>query len=353
VLQKVKTLLITALLILSFSSAYAVDEITLTYRKAETRYGHGEGYLSSAQTGDFAFNRGDSIPFAYTGAVFKIRDKNKIILSGGAFNYAFLAPRPSGHGYYTVSLDLPKTEKPKIIEIRLEDGEKLIRSNVDFEVDKEGDFLVLRGETGLNHIEFSIVTELMSMILSSLIAAFTFGLVLLVFTMFRRKEIKSNVNRYLSFASEKSRSSISISEEKNGYKLDFVSPMKVLRGFLSKEDDKISLKIPHWLASLVILLFLLVVFFNSITAPLERVWPKLGSLKIVFVLAAFSLSILSVFFLISARDNKALITRLAVIGAAIVGVTFANLGVIALAVSVLTGALIYVLSVLIVGEEED
>jgi hypothetical protein len=193
----------------------------------------------------------------------------------------------------------------------------------------------------------------MSMILSSLIAAFIFGFVLLVFIMFRRKEIKINLTRYLSMAGEKSKSFIRISEENNGYKLDFVSPMKVLRGFFSRDQDKISLKIPHWLASLVILLLLLLIFFNSLTAPLERVWPQLGSLKIIFVLAAFTLSILSVFFLLSARDYKALITRLAVIGAAIVGVTFVNLGVMALAVSVLTGALIYVLSVFIVEEEED
>jgi hypothetical protein len=330
-----------------------VDEITLTYRKAETRYGHGEGYLTSSQTGDFAFNRGDSIPFAYTGAVFKGREKNRIILSGGAFNYAFLAPRPSGHGYYTVSLDLPETEKLKIIEIRLEDGEKLIRSNIDFEVDKEGDFLVLRGETGLNHIEFSIVTELMSMILSSLVAAFIFGFVLLIFIMLRRKEIKTDLKRYLSMASEKSTPFISINTEKNGYKMDFISPMKVLRGFFSRDQDKISLKIPHWFVSLVILIFLLLVFLSGITAPLERVWPKLGALKIVFVLAAFTLSILSFFFLFSARSHKALITRLAFIGAAIVGVTVANLGVIALALSVITGALIYVLSILMVEEDKN
>ncbi|MHA2054903.1 MAG: hypothetical protein ACW99F_15050 [Candidatus Hodarchaeales archaeon] len=352
-MQKVKTLLITALLILNFSAAYAVDEITLTYRKAETRYGHGEGYLTSSQTGDFAFNRGDSIPFAYTGAVLKGREKNRIILSGGAFNYAFLAPRPTGHGYYTVSFSLPETEKPKIIEIRLEDGEKLVRTNIDFEVDKEGDFLVLRGETGLNHIEFSIVTELMSMILSSLIAAFIFGFVLLVFIMFRRKEIKTNLKRYLSMASQKSKPFISINEEKNGYKMDFISPMKVLRGFFSRDQDKISLKIPHWFVSLVILIFLILVFLNSITAPLERVWPRLGSLKIVFVLAAFTLSILSVFFLLSARDYKELITRLAVIGAAIVGVTFANLGLITIFLAFTTGSLIYLLSILITTEEDD
>jgi hypothetical protein len=285
--------------------------------------------------------------------VFKGREKNRIILSGGAFNYAFLAPRPTGHGYYTVSLDLPKTEKPKIIEIRLEDGEKLIRSNVDFEVDKEGDFLVLRGETVLNHIEFSIITELMSMILSSLISAFIFGLVLLVFIMFRRKEIKTNLKRYLSMTSQKSKPFISINEEKNGYKMDFISPTKVLRGFFSRDQDKISLKIPHWFVSLVILIFLLLVFLSSITAPLERVWPKLGALKIAFVLAAFTLSILSVFFLLSARSHKALITRLAFIGAAIVGVTVANLGVITLVLALTTGVLIYLLSMFIIEEEED
>ena len=334
----------------------AADEISITYRKAETRYGHGEGILissQSAQSGTFSFNPGDSIPFAYTGAVLEGKVDNTIYLRGDEFVYSFLVPRPTGHGYYTISFDLPETSPEKIIEIRLEDGKEILRSNVDFDVQKEGDFLVLRANTDKNHLKISFITDLMYMILSSIFAAFIFSLVLLSFVIFKRRDIRANIRKYLSFVRKKSMPFLELKEVEHGFRLYFISPVKILKSIFRKENDKISLSIPNWFISIVIIVFLLVVFFNSVTAPLEKVWPKLGSLKVVFIMAAISLSFLSGLFLLSIRDEKGLIIRLAIIGAGIVGITFAYLGVIAIILSVTTAALIYFLSVLILEEEEE
>ena len=343
------------LLILCSQAAFAMDEITITYRKAETRYGHGEGVLISSQAGEFSFKPGDALPFAYTGATPVGKAGDTVMLRGDNFVYSFLAPRPSGHGYYTISFTLPETQPEKRIEIRLEDGRRVIRSNVDFSVAREGDFLVLRATTSEDHLEIAFITELMYMLTSALLAAALFSLLLLSFIILRRRDIRANLKRYLSFAGEKAKPYLEVKEEEDRLSLYLASPVGLLKGAFKstfgREGEKLRLSIPHWLISLLILAFLLVVFFNSITSPLEKVWPKLGALKLVFIAAAMVLSVLSALFILSARDEKALIIRLAVIGAGIVGITFAYLGAITLLLAATTAALIYFLSVLILEEE--
>lgn len=347
-------------LILLILQAHTVlaDEITITYRKTEAGYSYGEGVFISSQAGEFYFKPGDVIPFAYNGVTVLGREGDAVLLKGDNFVYSFLAPRPSGHGYYTLSFTLPETQPEKHIEIRIEGGERLIRSNVDFSVEKDGNFLVLRATTSESHIEISFITELAYMIFSSILAAAIFAMFLLLFTILKRRDIRQNIRKYLSFTMERVKPYLEVREEGERLNLYFTSPrLKNAFSVFGREGGRLRVSIPYWVISVSVLAFLIVVFFNSILSPLEKVLPMLGPLKTTFIIvitiAAVVLSLLSILFLLSARDERGLIVRFGVIGGGVVGIITAYLGVIALFLAVTTAALIYFLSVLILEEEDE
>lgn len=353
--NRIFTILIL-LLILQAGLIFAADDITITYRKSEKSYGHGEGLFISHQAGEFSFNPGDSIPFAYTGASLIRKDGDTVLLQGDNFVYSFLAPRPSGRGYYTISLTLPEIQPEKRIEIRLEDGEMVIYSNVGFSVAREGNFLVLRATTTENQLKIRFITRFLYKLLKPLIAAVFFSALLLSFVILRRRDIRLNIRKYVSSAKAISKPYLELRDEEDRFSLYFTSPVGMLRGafksIFGREGDKLRISIPHWLISIIIILFLLQAFIHSITSPLRVIWPELGAAKLVFIAAAMVISILSALFLLSARDETALIARFAVIGAGIIGISTAYLGVIAIFLAIITALLIYFLSVVILEEEE-
>lgn len=347
-------------LLLLLPVALADDELSLTYRKAYTRYGNGEGVLSSSQSGAFSLRPGDATPFAHSGASVQQVEGGKVYLKGESFTYSFLTPRPSGHGYYTISLNLPETEPEKKITLRLEEGKKVIRSNIDFQTHSEGDYLVLEATTDRSHLQLSFITELMYMLLMPLLATLIFSLLLLGFSYLRRATISANFKKIKALARRRSEPHLEVEEQDSGYRIHYTSPARTIKrlfmgikNILAGREGRSSLYIPYWLITAVILVILLFAFFNSITNPIQEVWSDLGSYQIVFILAAVALSVFSLLFILSAGDERAFIMRLAVVGAGVVGITFAYMGIIALLLALTTAALIYFLSVLLLEEEYE
>ena len=75
--------------------------------------------------------------------------------------------------------------------------------------------------------------------------------------------------------------------------------------------------------------------------------------KMVIVLAAILFAVLSMLLLLSAKNSKSLSLRFGVVGGGIVGTMFGYLGLFALILAVTTCLLIYILSVLLLEEEEQ
>jgi len=353
-------LLLFFLCILQIASA--ADEIHITYDQVkiddgEFRYWYGKGVLSAEVSENFCMDIGDAEIIAFTGAIPIKKEGKKIdfIRTDGKFESAFLASVPEGHGLYTVSFELPAISgsEDRVVIIKIENGGKIINSNVEFDLHKEGEYLVLEAKTNERDLNFRYITKLVYMLFANMLAGGCFILILLGYVTLRRKEIKEKLSMNISETRRKIKSPVESKEIEGGYEisLDF-GFLKRFRAAFRYKEKKMSFKMPFWLVSGVIIVFLLLVFFFSLKSPLENVWDALGIFKMVIVLSAILFAVLSMLLLLSAEDYKSLSLRFGIVGGGIVGAMFGYLGLFAVILAVTTCLLIYLLSVLLLEEEE-
>ena len=364
-MNRLRVLLILLLFFLcSLPIASAADEIHITYDQVkidegEFRYWYGKGvFLYTEVSENFCIDIGDAEIIAFTGAIpiKKEGDKIDFIRTDDKFESAFLASVPEGHGLYTVSFKLPAISgrEDRVVIIEIEHGGKIINSNVEFDSHKEGEYLVLEAKTNERDLKFRYITKLVYMLFANMLAGGCFILILLGYVTLRRKEIKEKLRMNISETRRKIKSPIGSKEREGGYEisLDFGFLKSIKEAFRCKEK-KSCFKIPFWLVSGAIIAFLLLVFFFSLKSPLEKVWDSLGIFKIVIVLSAILFAVLSGLLLLSAKSYKSLSLRLGVVGGGIVGAMFGYLGLFAVILAVTTCLLIYLLSVLLLEEEEQ
>jgi hypothetical protein len=360
---RVLLILLLFLLLCILPIASAADEIHITYDQVkidegEFRYWYGKGVLSAEVSENFCMDIGDAEIIAFTGAIPIKKEGNKVdfITTNDKFESAFLASVPEGHGLYTVSFTLPAIsgrEDGGVI-IKIENGGKIINSNVDFDSHKEGEYLVLDAKTNERDLNFRYISKLVYLLFANMLAGGCFILILLGYVTLRRKKIKEKLSMKISDTRRKIKSPIGSKEKEGGYEisLDFGFLKRFREAFRYKEK-KLSFKMPFWLVSGVIIAVLLLLFFFSLKSPLENVWDSLGMFKMFIVLAAILFAVLSVLLLLSADDYKSLSLRFGVVGGGIVGAMFGYLGLFAVILAVTTCLLIYLLSVFLLEEEEQ
>ena len=143
--------------------AGATDEIHITYDQTKIdegkfRYWYGKGVLSTEVSENFCIDTGDANIIAFTGAIPIKKEGHKIDFKStdDKFETAFLAPVPKGHGLYTVSFELPAISGrgDRAVIIKIENGEKIATSSVNFDTHKEGKYLVLETKTDERVLNF-------------------------------------------------------------------------------------------------------------------------------------------------------------------------------------------------------
>lgn len=323
------------------------DEIYVKFREAkipngEFRYWHGEGELRSDYSGVAELNEGDATIISYSG----LEIKNGYVFAVNP-EILFLLPKPSGHGIYKVDFTLPSiSDEAAELTIDIQNGKMVLFSNVNFEVEDYGGYLRLRTVTDSRHISFYFVTELAYMLFSDFVAAGAFFLSLLVYVVWKRKEVRAYLRKNLVGAV---RLPIEVAEYERGYALKF--GVRVSKPF-EFVDGKLVLKIPYWLISAVLIVFLSAVFIESVTRPLRDHWAMLGKFGFGVIAAGGLIGLLSAILLLSSTDERSFAKRLSLIGGGFVGTMFAYLGWLSLALFVTTALLIYYLSMLILEEED-
>jgi|GEM_PF-2587120 len=325
------------------------DEIYVKFREAkisngEFRYWYGEGELRSGYSGVAELNEGDATIISYSG--FEV-DNGSIIATNPEI--LFLLPKPSGHGIYKVKFTLPSISGgPAKLTIDIQNGKMILFSNVDFKVEDYGKYLRLHAVTDSRHISFYFVTELAYILLSNFLAAGVFFLTLLIYVVWKRREIGTYLRKNLR---GRVKLPVGVSEYKGGYALKFRGPR------LSKPfefvNGELVMRIPHWLISVVLVLFLSAVFIESVTRPLREYWEMLGKFGIAVVATGGLIGLLSAIVLLSSTDERSFVRRLSLIGGGFVGTMFAFLGWLSIVLFITTSLLLHFLSMLILEEEEN
>lgn len=338
--------LIILILLIAIQPVLA-DEIYVKFREAkilngEFRYWYGEGELRSNYTGVTELNEGDATIISCSG----LEIKNGSIFAVNP-EILFLLPKPSGHGIYKVDFTLPSiSDEAAELTIDIQNGKMVLFSNVNFDVEDYGEYLRLRAVTDSRHVSFYFVTELAYMLISDFVAAGVFFLSLLVYVVWKRKEVKAYLRKNLRGAV---RLPIEVAEYEKGYTLKF--GMKISKPF-EFVDGKLVLKIPHWLISAVLIVFLSAVFIESVTRPLREHWDMLGKFGYGVIAAGGLIGLLSAILLLSSTDERSFVRRLSLIGGGFVGTMFAFLGWLSVALFITTTLLIYYLSMLILEEDD-
>lgn len=349
-------------LILSLLSPLATiaDEIHIIYEPAkidcESRYWYGKGLLTSEVKEKFSLDIGDVEIISFAGAIptKKVGNKIDFMRVDEEFQCAFLSLKPKGHGLYRIAFKLPKIGSNTNVRIEIEGGEKIFLSNIDFNCHKEGSYLILEAKTDQRNLNFVCITKLTYMLLADTFAGGIFILVLIGYVAFRRKEIRKNIRSRLKSSKEKikTKSPFGLEVNEGHYEVSFdLNRLKESKKPIGYKERKLFFRIPFWFLSAVIIIFLLIVFFFSITNSLERIWGSLGIFKIVIISFAMLSGILSGLLLISAKSYKELSLRVGIIGGGIVGSMFGYLGILAIILAVTTCLLIYFLSILLLEEE--
>jgi len=338
------------LLILLFPLNIVAGEIHIIYEYAKINgqfgYWYGKGTLNAEIKDDFWLNIGDARVISFSGAIPSKREGDKIYFmkQDERFECAFLLPRPKGQGLYKLSFNLPQINNDTDVEIEIVAGEKLLSSNPHFKSQKEGNYLILKGKTNEAKLSFIYITKLSYMLLSDALAGSIFILILIGYVAIRRKEIKEKFNMNLSEIKRKIMSQIVLKQEEGCYEISFEKPF-------GHKENRFFFRIPFWFISAIIIIFLLIVFFFSLTNPLKKIWDSLGIFKLVIMFFALFSAILSGLLLISAKDYKELSLRFGIIGGGIIGSMFGYLGIFAIILAIVTCLLIYFLSILLIEEE--
>ena len=338
------------LLIFLFPLNIVADEIHIIYESAKIDgqfgYWYGKGTLNAEIKDDFWLNIGEARIISFSGAIPSKREGDKIYFmkQDERFECAFLLPRPKGQGLYKLSFNLPQINNNTDVEIEIGAGEKLLFSNPHFKSQKEGNYLILKGKTNKAKLSFIYITKLSYMLLSDALAGSIFILILIGYVAIRRKEIKEKFNMNLSEIKRKIMSQIVLKQEEGCYEISFEKPF-------GHKENRFFFRIPFWFISAIIIIFLLIVFFFSLTNPLKKIWDSLGIFKLVIMFFALFSAILSGLLLISAKDYKELSLRFGIIGGGIIGSMFGYLGIFAIILAIVTCLLIYFLSILLIEEE--
>jgi hypothetical protein len=369
--------LLLILLVLAVQTAGADDEITLRYRQAwigeVNRFWNGEGYLqSSGGDGgeDFVLNKGTASIQRYTSNLKPVEeDEGRAIFSynrPGPVEFAFLTGRPEGHGFFYVDEQLPKISDRRHIVIQIENGERILYSNINWTVERGGSYLTLESYTQEEHLRLAYMTRFANMIFSNAIAAILFLGFLLAYMLYRRRETRSRVRAVMDKARKGAFLPFRLESSDEGFRITYLKKKTSTversaeppAGPASPNDTVApitgpSILIPRWLVSSLLVVILLVLFVQSLFNPLKPVWGQLGALQYAIVLGGLVYALLSMIFISSAASERGQLARVGIVGGGIVWIMFAYLGWIALLLAGSTALLIYLLSVLVLEEDSE
>jgi hypothetical protein len=357
--------------ILCIQATYAEDDIQLTFRQAQIgqdhRFWNGEGYLRA--TGGTAEIRRYSSNLNLVD-----QDKDKIILShkGPAeFEICFLTGRPGGHGYYEIDEVLPTIGDRRHIIIEIENGDRLLYSNINWSVEKGGSYLTLEGYTDQDHLQLIYITKFANMAFTNAFAAAVFLGLLLAYLLYRRKAVRSRINMNLRRAKDEGILPFKYESSNRGYRITYLQndavpdkapyPAEGMGEQTLRDDGSASSShpsnpsvfIPSWLVSCLIMIVLMIIFIQSLFRPFMPVWDQLGVLRYGIILGGLVYAVLSMIFISSASSQKEQLARVGIIGGGIVWIMFSYLGWIALLLGGCTALLIYLLSILVMEGEDE
>lgn len=178
----------------------AEDDIYLRFRQAqlgdEYRFWHGEGKLIIDEAGkELILNKGScEIRHYSSNLVLLEEDDENILFSSSSTSpedaeIIFLANRPGGHGYYSIDIVLPKVGEKRHLKIEIENGERVLYSNLDLEQQNWGRYLTLEGETEETRVRIIYMTKLANRVFSNAFAAFLFMGLLLAYLIYKRRQV--------------------------------------------------------------------------------------------------------------------------------------------------------------------
>lgn len=361
------------------------DEIHLAFRQAqvgdEYRFWNGEGYLQAPTGENQTLCIGTSEIRCHTSNLkFVNQDEeriNLVSLQPGEFEIGFLTGRPNGHGYYLVDEILPKVNDQRHITLEIENGDRLVYSNLNWSVQKGGNIMTLECVTDQDHLQLLYLTKLANAAISNAIAAVLFLGFLLVYLLHRRKDVRSRINKNLKRAKKGDLLPFMYEQLDQGYRITYLrdkvagdgcnasakmeQQIEMMDRQIERQSESSSscnranpsVFIPTWLVSGLATMVLMIIFIRSLFSPIMPKWDQLGVLRYGVIVGGLGYAVLSMIFILSAGSQRELLARVGIIGGGIIWIMFSYLGGIALLLGGCAALLIYLLSILVVEGEDE
>jgi len=345
--------------ILCIQATYAKDDIQITFRQAQIgqdyRFWNGEGYLRATGEKDLTLYPGTSEIRRFTSNLNIVeQSKDKIILSHHdpeEYEIGFLTGRPGGHGYYVIDEVLPKISDRRHIVIEIENGDRLLYTNINWSVEKGGSYLTLESYTDQDHLKIIYLTKFANMVASNALVAFLFLGFLFGYLLYKKKVVRSSIRMNLRKVKNGEFLPFRYESSDCGYRITYLK--NLIKDECEASTYGPSLFIPTWLVSGLIIIVLMIFFIQSLFNPMISVWDQLGVLRYAIILGGLVYAVLSMIFISSANCQKEQLARVGIIGGGIVWIMFSYLGWIALLLGGCTALLIYLLSVLVMEGEDE
>lgn len=340
----------------------------------EYRFWNGEGDLQAPIIDNQTLYPGTSEIRRHTSNLkFIDRDDRSIHLvsqNPGDFVIGFLTGRPDGYGYYMIDEILPKVNDYRHITLKIENGARLVYSNLNWSIVKGGKFMTLECVTEQDHLQLIYLTKMADAIISNAIAAMLFLGVILAYLLHRRKDVRSRMNVNLKRAKTGDILPFRYEQLDQGYRITYLkdkvtgdscnaSAKKELQ--IAQHDGRASscnpanpsVFIPAWMVSVLATIALMIIFIRSLFSPFMPIWDQLGALRYGIIAGGLVYAVLAMIFISSACSQREMLARVGIIGGGIICIMMAYLGWIALLLGGCAALLIYILSILVMEGEDE
>ncbi len=359
-------IVLIGLLLLTFTPVYATDDISITYMHEGPPYWYGKGILSSEIEGDefvLDTNGVEIISFS-SGFMPTVRegDRIKFVKVGetSLFELTFLAGKPKGRGLYRLSTGLPRISSDRALVVIIEHGGNALYSDAEFTTWVEGEFLVLTSTYPGDDLFLVFETTRAKNLLVNTVFMALFALGVFVFIFLRyRQEIRETYNlKRLGEVLEGAKSPLGLEETSSGYDLffDYVRVRNAfnLKNIFRRGNGRLFVSIPHNLIIVVFFLILLTIFANSFLEPFKPHLEDTGLILKAVIFLSLGVAVLAVILAIAmAKTHRQTAAVAGALGGMIILLRVGHIGVLAVPLAIISGLLIYFLSLYFMEESEN
>ncbi|WP_406657582.1 hypothetical protein V7O62_03225 [Methanolobus sp. ZRKC2] len=348
------------------SSAY--EEINIEYHQADigdvNRYWYGQGELSVLDTGKtftLHTNGNDIVSYTTNAGLTDLTEEEMEFSSTYKQNYLtalFLSQKPSGHGVFTLELDVPYVSgnSSKHVTLAIENAERVIYLNgpVYFEktdIRSEENYKIIEIENPENGVKIIFITKLAYGILTGFAGISLFGLSLLVLLLLRRKVVLKTMKEKVPYYLEKIPVTI---REEEGIEVRLTrKQLSSLKRYLpsvkkeletdneGKTYNTISFRIPRELFALVFILMLLFIMLAFVLNMLSGYAEQMGVFVYVNLGMIAAVGLMMTILLISVEDKSDLNSIIALFIGGFILVLFSRVGLIVIPMSVIATVFVY------------